>query len=416
MDDQNYIIEICKKAKEASVAIGKLSTRDKNNILLEIASSLVNSKELIKKENEKDIISARADGLSDAMIDRLLLDDSRIEDMASSVREIAEFEDCVGRIENMKMMPSGIRVGQMRVPLGVVAVIFESRPNVTIDIAALSIKSGNACILRGGKEAINSNIVLHGIVAATLRKLGFSESIVSLIAKTGRELVNILLKQREYIDVVIPRGGEGLIKMVTENSLIPVLKHDKGLCHIFVDESADNDMASRIVINAKVQRPGVCNALETLLIHKNYPHKESLLTSLLDQKVELRGCVETVKIMKDKIVPASQEDWDTEYLELILSVKIVDGLDAAMEHIARHGSEHSEAILTNDYKNSERFLREVDSAAVFVNASTRFHDGGEFGLGAEVGISTEKLHARGAMGASGLTTLKYIVYGHGEVR
>lgn len=416
MDNTSYVNEICSKAKEASSVIGKLSTKDKNNILLEIASELIASKELIKKENAKDINAAEEAGLSKAMIDRLLLNDSRIEDMASSVREIAEFEDYIGRIENMKVMPSGIRVGQMRIPLGVVAVIFESRPNVTIDIAALSIKSGNACILRGGKEAINSNIALHTIVVWVLRKLGFPENIVSLVSKTDRDLVNLLLKQKDYIDVVIPRGGEGLIKMVTENSLIPVLKHDAGICHIYIDDSANEDMAAKIVINAKVQRPGVCNAVETLLIHKDYPHIKPLLSLLLEQNVELRGCPDIVKLMPGKIVSAEETDWDTEYLDLVLAVKIVDDINEAMKHIAAHSSDHSEAIITNNYANSERFLREVDSAAVFVNASTRFHDGGEFGLGAEVGISTEKLHARGAMGAAGLTTLKYIVYGHGEVR
>ncbi|MDR3237543.1 MAG: glutamate-5-semialdehyde dehydrogenase, partial [Spirochaetia bacterium] len=372
------------------------------------------SKEIIKRENAKDI--SAADGLSTAMIDRLFLDDKRIDGMAASLEEIAAFEDYIGRVENMRVRPSGIKVGQMRIPIGVVAAIFESRPNVTIDIAALSMKSGNACILRGGKEAINSNIALHGIVKSALASHGLPENIVTLVERTGRELVPILLKQNKYIDVVIPRGGEGLIRMVTEQSTIPLLKHDKGLCHIYVDASADEDMSNRIAVNAKVQRPSACNSAETLLIHKNYPHKESLLNALLEHGVELRGCAETVSIFPGKILTAGDADWDTEYLDNILSVKIVDDINQAMSHIAVHGSGHSDAIITEDYRNSELFLRDVDSAAVFVNASTRFHDGGEFGLGAEVGISTERLHARGAMGAEGLTTLKYIVYGQGEVR
>jgi len=416
MDIKAYIEDICLKTKAASRTAAKLTAPDKNNVLLKIASLLRNSKETIKSGNMKDIDSAKAEGLSAAMIDRLFLDDKRIDAIASSVEEIAAYEDCIGRIESMKVRPSGIRVGQMRIPIGVVAVIFESRPNVTIDIASLCIKSGNACILRGGKEAFNSNMALYGIVKEALSSLGHPENIVTFVEHTGRELVPILLKQNKFIDVVIPRGGEGLIRMVTEESTIPVLKHDKGLCHIYIDESADEAMSNKITVNAKIQRPSVCNAAETLLIHKKYPYKESLLSALLEQGVELRGCPETAKIFPKKIVPVSDADWDTEYLELIMSVKIVDDINEAMKHIELHGSGHSEAIITRDYFNSELFLRDVDSAAVFVNASTRFHDGGEFGLGAEVGISTEKLHARGAMGAEGLTTLKYIIYGQGEVR
>jgi glutamate-5-semialdehyde dehydrogenase len=416
MDYRAYIEEMCGGARQSASVIANLSTKDKNNILLGIASALRGAKDLIRSENARDLSEAEKAGLSLSMIDRLLLDDRRIEAMALSVEEIAAFEDPVGRVEGMKVRPSGIRVGQMRVPLGVVAVIFESRPNVTIDIAALSIKSGNACILRGGKEALHSNIALHGIVRSVLSAMNYPESIVTLIDRTDRELVPVLLKQKKYIDVVIPRGGEGLIRMVTEHTTIPVIKHDKGLCHIYVDASAEGDMAAGIAVNAKAQRPGVCNSVETLLIHRDYPHKKSLLQALLDSGVEVRGCEETRKILPGSVSAVTEEDWDTEYLDLIISVKIVVSMEEAMAHIARHGSGHSEAIITGDYSNAERFLREVDSSAVFVNASTRFHDGGEFGLGAEVGISTEKLHARGAMGVEGLTTLKYIVYGHGEVR
>lgn len=416
MDSKQYIEHICRDAKASSRVLSVYSTVRKNNLLLAIASDLRKKADYIIGENKKDLAAAEKDGMSKAMIDRLLLNKERIEGMASSVEEIAKMEDPVGRIEKMNVRPSGIRVGQMRIPLGVVAVIYESRPNVTTDIAALCIKSGNAAILRGGKEAIHSNTALHQVVSQALAGSGAPGAAVSFIDRTDRELVPILLKMNRYIDVVIPRGGESLIKAVTEASTIPVLKHDKGVCHTFIDASADEEMANRIAVNAKVQRPGVCNAMETLLIHRDYPRKESLLKSLLDLKVEIRGCPRTVAIAPGSIKPASESDWGAEFLDLILAVKVVDSLDEALEHIVRYCSNHSEAIVTNDYLNAERFLREVDSSAVFVNASTRFHDGGEFGLGAEVGISTQKLHAYGTMGVEGLTTLKYVIYGKGEVR
>ncbi|HOK93901.1 MAG TPA: glutamate-5-semialdehyde dehydrogenase, partial [Spirochaetota bacterium] len=328
---------------------------------------------------------------------------------------IARFTDPIGRIENMKVVPSGIRVGQMRVPLGVIAAIYEARPNVTVDIAALCIKSGNVSILRGGQEAFNSNMAFGRLITESLKESGVSEYIVNVINRTSRELVPPLLKMDKYIDMVIPRGGEGLIKMVVQESTIPVLRHERGLCHVFVDESANRDFAEKITINAKVQRPTVCNAAETLLIHENYPYKRELIQALIDHNVEIRGCEKTQRL-HEKVKAATEVDWDMEYLDLIISVKIVSSLDEALEHIARYSSGHTETIITANYYNSERFLKEVDSAAVMVNASTRFHDGGEFGLGAEVGISTQKLHARGAMGIEGLTTLKYIVYGNGETR
>ncbi|PKL35663.1 MAG: glutamate-5-semialdehyde dehydrogenase [Spirochaetae bacterium HGW-Spirochaetae-1] len=416
MDDRQYIEDLCIKAKKASTFIARRTTSEKNNILLRIASLLREKSDYIIAENEKDINTARAAGLSSAMIDRLVLNRDRIMSMSVSVEEIAALEDPVGRIENMRVRPSGIRVGQMRVPIGVVAVIYESRPNVTTDIAALCIKSGNASILRGGRESIHSNTALYGVVKTALAGFGYPEEIVTLITRTDRELVSLLLKKNDYIDIVIPRGGEGLIRRVTEESTIPVIKHDKGVCHTFIDAGAVEEMANRIAVNAKVQRPGVCNSMETLLIHRDYPRKESLLQSLLDNKVELRGCRRTVALMPASVKPALEDDWAMEYLDLILSVRIVDTMEEAMDHIARYGSGHSESIVTNDYFNAERFLKEVDSSAVFVNASTRFHDGGEFGLGAEVGISTQKLHARGAMGVEGLTTQKYVVYGSGEIR
>lgn len=416
MDNKAYIEQLCRDARAASRIVANYTTVQKNNLLLMMAAGLRTKADFIIAENKKDLAAAEEVGVTTALYDRLLLNRERIEGMAVSIEEIAQLPDPIGRIEKMTVRPSGIRVGQMRIPLGVVAVIYEARPNVTTDIAALCIKSGNAAVLRGGKEAINSNRALHGVVRGALADSGCPESAVTFINRTDRELVPVLLKMNTYIDIVIPRGGEALIKAVTEESTIPVIKHDKGVCHIFVDRNAEEDMANRIAVNAKVQRPGVCNAMETLLIHADYPRKESLLQSLLDRNVSIRGCDRTVALMPGVIRPAAPGDYGFEFLDLVLAVKIVDSLDEAMEHIARYGSGHSEAIVTSDYLNSERFLKEVDSAAVFVNASTRFHDGGEFGLGAEVGISTQKLHARGAMGVEGLTTLKYVVYGKGEVR
>jgi glutamate-5-semialdehyde dehydrogenase len=416
MDSHTYIEEACRQAKASSRIIANFSTVRKNNLLHAIASSLRKTTGSILAENARDLEGAEEAGMGKAMFDRLRLDTSRIEAMASSVEEIARFEDPIGRVEKMTLRPSGIRVGRMRVPLGVVAVVFESRPNVTIDIAALCIKSGNAAILRGGKEAIHTNTALYGAVRSALRECGCPESAVTFIDRTERELVSILVKMNAFIDIVVLRGGEGLIRSVTAESTIPVIKHDKGVCHIFIDASAEEGMANRIAVNAKVQRPGVCNAMECMLIHADYRHKESLIMALLDQGVEIRGCNRTAALFPDKIKPATDRDWGYEYLDLILAVKIVDSMDQALDHITRYSSNHSEAIVTSDYNNAERFLKEVDSSAVFVNASTRFHDGGEFGLGAEVGISTQKLHARGAMGVEGLTSLKYIIYGKGEIR
>lgn len=416
MNNKEYIEDICKKAKEASREIAKLSTSERNELLFGIARQIRDNAEYICKENAKDLESAKAAGVTGAFYDRLLLDPPRIEKMSQSIEEIADLNDPVGRIENMRVMPSGIRVGQMRVPLGVVAVIYESRPNVTTDIAALCIKSGNAAILRGGKESIYSNGALFASVREVIKGVGYPESIISLIEKTDRTLVSELLTMNTYIDIVVPRGGQGLIQRVTAESTIPVIKHDKGVCHTYIDASAEPNMAIDISLNAKTQRPGVCNAMETLLVHKDYPDTKGLLTALIDGGVEIRGCDRTVALMPGPVIAAVDADWDAEYLDLIVSVKIVDSLDEAITHITRHGSEHSETIVTADYANAQRFIQEVDSSAVMINASTRFHDGGEFGLGAEVGISTQKLHARGTMGIEGLTCLKYVVYGSGQVR
>ena len=416
MNSREYIENICRNAKNASRIISNLSTDKRNKILTNIAKMIRERKDFIIKENKKDLEHAKEAGLTSAFCDRLMLNNDRLEGMAVSVEEISMLDDPVGKIEKITVRPSGIRVGQMRVPVGVVAVIYESRPNVTTDIAALSLKSGNAAILRGGKESINSNIAIYSVIKEALSATGISQDAVVLITKTEHELVQILLKMDQYIEIVIPRGGERLIQMVTQESTIPVIKHDKGVCHTFIDSSASSEMAIDIAVNAKVQRPGVCNAMETLLIHEDFPQKESLLTSLIEKGVEIRGCGRTVEIIPNKITPAAEEDWDMEYLDLILSVKIVDTINDAIDHIAAFGSGHSEAIVSANYENCERFLKEVDSSAVFANASTRFHDGGEFGLGAEVGISTQKLHARGAMGIEGLTCLKYIIYGNGQVR
>lgn len=415
-DNLKYIEDICDKAKRVSRTTANLTTNQKNAALNAISAKIRERKSFIIAENKKDLKNAEESGENKAFYDRLLLNENRIDAMAVSIEEIARLEDPVGRIENMKMRPSGIRVGQMRIPIGVVAVIYESRPNVTTDIAALALKSGNVCILRGGKESINSNIALHKTIIEALNENNIPAQAVNLINRTEHELVTLLLKMNRHIDIVIPRGGTNLISMVTKESTIPVIKHDKGVCHTFIDSSAAEEMAINISVNAKVQRPGVCNAMETLLIHSSYPYKESLLSALMEKGVEIRGCAKTVALFPGKVIPATDADWYEEYLELILSVKIVDSMDEAISHIERYGSNHSESIVTSIYENAERFLREVDSSAVFVNASTRFHDGGEFGLGAEVGISTQKLHARGAMGIEGLTCLKYIVYGSGQVR
>ena len=415
-ENTTYINEICSDAKKATKGISSKTNSERNLILMKIAEKLRENRKLIIKENEKDLKFATESGVTSAFYDRLLLDEKRIEAMAVSVEQIAMLDDPIGIIDNMKTAPSGIRVGQMRVPLGVVAVIYESRPNVTVDIAALCIKSGNVAVLRGGEESIHSNICLANIIRDVIRELKYDPNIVILMERLERHLLPLLLKRDDAIDVVIPRGGEGLIKMVINESSIPVIRHEKGLCHLFIDETADKAMSERIAINGKVQRPGVCNAIETLLIHKDYPFKEDLIKALLNNHVIVKACEKLLAMNLNGIEKAVDDDWSTEYLDLIISAKIVDSIDSALEHIAIYSSGHTEAIVTSNYFNADRFMKEVDSAAVMLNASTRFHDGGEFGLGAEVGISTQKLHARGTMGIEGLTTLKYVVYGNGEIR
>ena len=404
-------------ARRAARSLGTLSSAVKDRALLKMAVALDAQRDKLRAENDKDLASGQAQGLSAAMLDRLSLTDKAIDSMIAGLKEVAALPDPVGEITEMHRRPNGMRVGRMRIPLGVIGMIYESRPNVTVDAAALCLKAGNAILLRGGSEAIHSNLALAQLMQEVLTGEGIPAAAVQVIPTTDREAVTAMLKLEEHIDLIIPRGGEGLIRFVAENSRIPVLKHYKGVCHIFVDESADLTMAGDIVINAKAQRPGVCNALETLLVHRAIaPRALPVLGERLKEaQVELRGCPETCALLP-YAVPATEADWPAEYLDLILAVRVVDDLDAALDHIARYGSLHTESIITASYANAQRFLREVDSSSVMVNASTRFSDGGQFGLGAEIGISTTKLHAYGPMGLKELTTKKFIVYGDGQIR
>ncbi len=404
-------------ARRAARSLGTLSSAVKDRALLKMAVALDAQRDKLRAENDKDLASGQAQGLSAAMLDRLSLTDKAIDSMIAGLKEVAALPDPVGEITEMHRRPNGMRVGRMRIPLGVIGMIYESRPNVTVDAAALCLKAGNAILLRGGSEAIHSNLALAQLMQEVLTGEGIPAAAVQVIPTTDREAVTAMLKLEEHIDLIIPRGGEGLIRFVAENSRIPVLKHYKGVCHIFVDESADLTMAGDIVINAKAQRPGVCNALETLLVHRAIaPRALPVLGERLKEaQVELRGCPETCALLP-YAVPATEADWPAEYLDLILAVRVVDDLDAALDHIARYGSLHTESIITASYANAQRFLREVESSSVMVNASTRFSDGGQFGLGAEIGISTTKLHAYGPMGLKELTTKKFIVYGDGQIR
>ncbi|MFO1463952.1 MAG: glutamate-5-semialdehyde dehydrogenase [bacterium] len=411
------ILQIARRAKAATREAAVLATPKKNAILAKAAEHLIASQARILEENRKDLKAAADKGLSKAMIDRLTLDEKRIAEMAQGLREIIELPDPVGAVVRGWTRPNGLRVEKVRIPLGVIAIIYESRPNVTVDAAALCLKSGNVVILRGGSEAIHSNRILGDILREALQSSGVSPDLVQVVPTTDREALKVLLEQDRFVDLVIPRGGEGLMKTLREISKIPVIKHDKGVCHIFVDYNADLDRAEKIVINAKVQRPGVCNALETLLVDRKAAHAflPRVAEELRRLGVELRACEQTRAIVPEAKV-AAESDWDAEYLDLILAVKVVEGLDEALQHIERHGSLHTESILTNDEGHAERFLREVNASAVMVNASTRFNDGGQLGLGAEIGISTTKLHAFGPMGLEELTTQKYVVRGDGQVR
>ncbi|OGQ94501.1 MAG: glutamate-5-semialdehyde dehydrogenase [Deltaproteobacteria bacterium RIFOXYD12_FULL_57_12] len=417
MTVRETIVTMAQQAKQAARRLAGLSGVQKDRVLLRMAEALQDRQEFIRAENKKDLDAGRDKGLSAAMLDRLALTDKVMASMISGLREVAALADPVGEVSEMGRRPSGIVVGRMRVPLGVIGMIYESRPNVTVDAAALCLKAGNAVLLRGGSEAIYSNLALARVLQEALAAEAIDPAAIQVVPVTDREAVTFLLAQEEYIDLIIPRGGEGLIRFVMENSRIPVLKHYKGVCHVFVDQNADLEMAINIVMNGKVQRPGVCNALEALLVHRGIASTflPQVAVELEKAGVVLRGCPATKAILPD-CTPALESDWGTEFLDLILAVRVVDDLDAAMEHIARYGSQHTEAIVTRDYGNSQRFLREVDASAVMINASTRFNDGGQFGLGAEIGISTTKLHAYGPMGLKELTTRKFIVYGDGQVR
>ncbi len=417
MSIEETISQMAREAKQAARAAASMPTEVKNRVLIRVADELRRQIKIIQQENEKDLTAGREKGLSAAMIDRLTLSDRVIDSMIDGLREVAALIDPVGEISEMNKQPSGIMVGRMRIPLGVIAMIYESRPNVTIDAAALCLKAGNAVILRGGSEAIHSNLALAKILQDALAAEGAPAAIIQVIPTTDRQAVNALLTQEACIDLIIPRGGEGLIRFVAENSRIPVLKHYKGVCHAFVDYNADFEMAAAIILNSKAQRPGVCNALETMLVHREVApiFLPFVGKRLAEAGVTLRGCSETMALWPETQA-ADDTDWDREYLELILAVKVVADIDEAMDHIAAHGSQHTETIVTESYANAQRFIREVDSSSVMINASTRFADGGQYGLGAEIGISTTKLHAYGPMGLKELTTKKFIVYGSGQIR
>ena len=404
------------KAKAAARTAARLSQTEINLALSAMADALEENSEEILAENQKDILAAQENGIREIMIDRLLLTEERIHQIAQGVREVAALKSPVGEIRDMRRMENGLQIGKMRVPIGVIAIIYESRPNVTADCAALCLKTGNAVILRGGKEAIHSNIAITKTIQKALERTSVTPNAVQLVTDTSRETAQQLMKLNRYVDVLIPRGGAGLIRTVVENATVSVIETGTGNCHIYADDGCDFSMATEIVYNAKTQRPSVCNAAESLLIHKNIAEKllPLIWAALKEKNVEFRGCDRTAKIIPCKA--AKEEDYYTEFLDYIISVKIVDGLEEAINHINKYGTGHSEAIITNSYENAQRFLREVDSAAVYVNASTRFTDGNAFGLGAEIGISTQKLHARGPMGLEALTSDKYIVLGNGQTR
>jgi len=411
------VIQIAKRAKAVAPEAARLSTPQKNKLLEKAAEALEKGQARILEANAKDLAVAKEKGLSAAMLDRLTLNPKRIGEMAQGLRELTQLPDPVGEVVKGWTRPNGLKVEKVRIPLGVIGIIYESRPNVTVDAAGLCLKSGNAVILRGGSEAIHSNRILGEILRDAFQAAQVNPDLIQVIPTTDRDALKVLLEQDDSIDVIIPRGGDGLMRLLREISKIPVIKHDKGVCHIFVDYNADLDQAERIVLNAKVQRPGVCNSLETLLVDEKLYHSflPRMLGELKRVGVQVRGCEKTLQL-DSQVQPATEADWDTEYLDLILSVKVVKDLEAAMDHIRRHGSLHTESILTNDERHAEKFLREVAASVVMVNASTRFNDGGQLGLGAEIGISTTKLHAFGPMGLEELTTQKYVVRGDGQVR
>ncbi len=410
------MIEVLQKVKDASKTVAMLNGKEKRDILNKMADNLEKYSNEIIEANKKDMDYAKENNLNSALLDRLFLDEKRVTSMANALRDIAKLKNPVGRIIDGWRLDNGLEIQKVKIPIGVIGIIYESRPNVTSDAAGLTFMSGNACILKGGKEAFHSNRVIIEILRNTLKENNLPEDIVSLLPDYSRSGVEWLIKQDKYLDLIIPRGGESLIRFVSENSKVPVVKHDKGLCHIYVHKDADIKKALKISINAKVQRPGVCNALETLLVDRDIAAKflPEIKEEMQKNEVELRGCEITLEYID--INPASEEDWNTEYLDKILSIKIVDNVNEAIEHIEKYGSGHSDSIITENFSVAEEFLNRVDSACVYVNASTRFTDGGEFGFGAEVGISTNKLHARGPMGIDDLTTYKYKILGNGQIR
>ena len=412
-----YMQQIGQAARAASRQMAMADTAAKNRALEAIAQAILDSSAQLIAENAKDVVAAHANGLDAASIDRLTLTGKTVQGMAEGLRQIAQLPDLIGEISEMKYRPSGIQVGKMRVPLGVIGIIYESRPNVTADVAGLCLKSGNAAILRGGSEALHSNQAIAACVHAGLRAAGLPETAVQVVATTDRAAVGELVTMKEYVDVIVPRGGKGLIERVSEEARIPVIKHLHGVCHVYIDDEADLDKAIRIADNAKTHRYGVCNAMETLLVAQGVAAEvlPGLCKIYFDKNVELRGD-DAARAIVNQMKAATEEDWYTEYLAPILSIRVVAGLDEAIEHISTYGSQHTDSIVTENYTKAMRFLREVDSSSVMVNASTRFADGFEYGLGAEIGISTDKIHARGPVGLEGLTSQKYIVLGNGQVR
>ena len=414
---QETITRMSRAARDAANKLARISSTQKNTALFAIAAGLEKEAAFIQSENKKDLLRAEEMELSGAMIDRLTIKDATIDAMVAGLNEVAHLNDPVGTMGPTMIRPNGLQIARMRIPLGVIGIIYESRPNVTVDAAGVCLKAGNAVILRGGSEAFHSNQALAAIIGRGLENSGLPDKAVQVVPVREREAVYALLNQEAFIDLIIPRGGEGLIRSVVENSKIPVLKHYKGVCHIYVDVDADLAMAQNICFNAKVQRPGVCNAMETLLVHQSVA--EAFLPAMAgrfdEAGVELRGCAETCRLLPDA-KKAQESDWPAEYLDLILAVKVVKDMDEALAHIAEYSSNHSEAIVTRDYERAKRFVREADSSVVLVNASTRFNDGGQLGLGAEIGISTSKLHAFGPMGVEELTTTKFVVHGSGQIR
>ncbi|MBD3229607.1 MAG: glutamate-5-semialdehyde dehydrogenase [Candidatus Lokiarchaeota archaeon] len=417
MNFENYINEIGKKAKNASRKLATVSSTVKDAALEEMASALENNRDKIIKENQIDVKNAEEKGISKAKIERLVLNEKRISNMATGLRDLVALKDPIGEVLSMWKRPNGLLIGRVRIPLGVIGIIYESRPNVTSDAAGICLKSGNAIILRGGSEAINSNKIITDIISEAASKVGAPKNCIQLLENTDRKLVDLMLKLNQYIDVIIPRGGRTLIQKVVQNSTVPTIETGEGIVSIFVNYDADFEMAKEIIINAKTQRPAVCNAVDKLLVHEKVADKflPYIQKSLQNHNVEIRGCNRTKAIIPD-VKEAKEEDWSSEYLDLIIAIRIVKSLKGALDIIAENDSKHSESIITNDYSDAQKFLNHVDASSVYVNASTRFTDGGQFGLGAEIGISTQKLHARGPMSVNELTSTKFIIYGKGQIR